>query len=404
MWQGGERRRLWLGGLTLGGGALTVALSCLPSLIPPPDQGLCGNGLIDLEAGEQCDPGGDGSSPGCTSCQIDCDGGTDAGLSYYLDKTSYHCYFLLSPEAGTFEAGSACAEQRAHIVTLGTQDEIDELPLQFPGVQGSWLGVHAKQDDGERVYASVVDEPGFDPAGVCSGCIPCSGAASCKNRMLATYDPGAPGSECVSWSLDHAAAWRGINCGVDSLSTLCEREPAGSRAHQCGSGRWCFDVQWDLRTGGVVGGKTYEWVSDRMSAGEAASYCAKLGRGGTGSLVVFESDEEREQIFYELTLLPPSAADGGPPSDFWVGVTTEMNDAGAYVWHTWDDGAQHGFQWGDHEPRSFKPDVRAYALQTGTTYALPATSYDTQLMHARDPLDGGPDAAAELRGVLCQLR
>jgi hypothetical protein len=163
-----------------------------------------------------------------------------------------------------------------------------------------------------------------------------------------------------------------------------------------------------------------------MTASKAAGLCSELSNppNGAASLVVFGQDdpshaeEEREQVFYELLHLPSVVAGTTPePTDFWIGLSSSSTDAGV-TW-TWDDGHLEDYfplPWGNHEPKAKEPGVRAFSLQTGTTagYEAPATTYDTQLAHARDPADAGADggdggdgggavdAGVELHAVLCQ--
>ena len=80
-----------------------AAWACLPDLeIAPPSQpSFCGDGVINPDAGEECDPGPDASAaallacpltpaPGCQVGNCPSDGGTFA----FSDPASHHCYFL----------------------------------------------------------------------------------------------------------------------------------------------------------------------------------------------------------------------------------------------------------------------------------------------------------------------
>src|SRR5579863_639703 len=64
-------------------GAMVAAGACIPDLpqdqtVPPPPAsgGTCGDGYIDLAAGEECDPGvPDAASLGCSDrCKVTCSG------------------------------------------------------------------------------------------------------------------------------------------------------------------------------------------------------------------------------------------------------------------------------------------------------------------------------------------
>jgi hypothetical protein len=100
---------------------VVFAVACLPDLadISPTDAGFdgekiapfvgCGDGVIATlddggDSGESCDPGKpndvDAQAPGCSACQITCEG--------VLDPATGHCYFA----AGAFDykgAVGACS-------------------------------------------------------------------------------------------------------------------------------------------------------------------------------------------------------------------------------------------------------------------------------------------------------
>jgi hypothetical protein len=382
------------------GGAGVVVASCLPDLesttVPPvadAAKAVCGNGLIEYEAGEQCDPG-DATSPGCDDhCRIECDAGRedDVALPAYVDPQTNHCYFLLSKEAGANPV-AGCAAEGAHVITLGSGSELNQvvnfLPAKIPFF---WLGLDpTARDGGEQNYESVIDEPGLGRA--CRGCY---------GQPLLPRDGGLPRRKgqgddagCVSWENDLAPHWYATSC-ASSLPTVCEREPVGSRAaYPCNA--TCFTVLATVS----ASPKRYLWSPTPVPANEAFQICDELNdKGTTASLVVFSVPEEREQVFYELLHLPNTSV----PTDFWTGLTSSARDAGGVEW-VWDDGrpeGQHPLVWGDHEPKTNQPGARAYALQTGTNYAVHGATYDTQLAHARDP-DAG-DGGVEMHAVLCQI-
>jgi hypothetical protein len=392
----GQRFAWLLGGAAGAAGVAGIVLSCLPDLesVPSPrtiSSAICGNGII--EGNEECDPGRvDGAAPaGCSrDCKVECD--ASDGLPTYVDPSSYHCYFQLSKDAGPYEAGSACALSRAHVVTLGSIAEPANISRSLGDLPPFWLGVQQDRivDGGVRSYTAAVDEPGFTYDGVgCTGCYVVKGGLSPKHSKDSV--------ECVTWS---SSRWVATDCDA-GFQTLCEREPAGSRWYDC-NGLYCFDVRYDVY--GTIS-RTYVWVPDaRMSEQGAADYCAALGGdAGTASLVIFETGlEQREQIFYELMHLPRTG-DAGPPTDFWIGLTSRsagmLADGGTKLEWVWDDGSHFGpFQFGANEPTATKTGVRAYASQSSTSYDLPGTMYDTQLVHAHD------SANTELHGVLCQIQ
>jgi Lectin C-type domain len=395
-----DLRRTWFfGGATGAAFVAGIVLSCLPDLPAPlsaseASVGVCGDGIID--PGEECDPGPDGSVPGCSGdCKIECDAGD--GLPAYVDKSSNHCYFQLSAEAGPFEAGSACVLQRAHVVTLGSLAESNAVNNlgQFDK-KTYWLGEHAEPGDAASQYTAVLDEPGFVRGDVgqpvkkrkCEGCY-----------VPASFETSGDGGACVTWALRKPTTWIATRC-EDSVATLCEREPAGRRASPC-SGPWCFDLVVNLFNN--TARTTYYLFADPddvVTAEEAPGVCAQLpGDAGTRSLVVFESPEQREQIFYEVMNLH-ALLDGGSPTDFWIGATFEPPEGGGQgVWTT-DNGESFPPYWADGEPMTTQTGARAYAIQWSKSYETPPspTHFDTQLMHA-DP----PDAGKEKHGVLCQI-
>jgi hypothetical protein len=372
-------------------------MSCLPDLETTTGTGVCGDGII--ESGEQCDPGIDATVPGCAQCMIECGGdGGDAGTAW-VDPTSNHCYFLLSKDSGPSEPATGqatgCSSVGAHVVTLGSSDELGRLAgnLVLPPSQEFWLGLRRDlSDDAGVIYQSVVDEPGFARHRVCSGCF---GPSAEKDGGLLPYNrssDSSPEPECVTWLLRTNPRWYATNC-ESNFPTICEREPVGSRRYSCGAADSCFTVLWDLSTSAP--GKRYVWSPKPLTAQAASKHCAQLSDAGPkASLVVFESDEEREQVFYELMHLPK------PPTDFWIGLRLEVQEGGPPEW-TWDNGKNHTFYpppWGDHEPSASKPGARAFAQQTSASYARPGKTYDTQLAHVPD---GGDET--ELHSVLCQI-
>jgi hypothetical protein len=421
----------WLFGLvSMAACATAVAVACLPDLestvirTGPMDSGAnCGNGYI--EPPEQCDPGKpDTSVPGCTrDCKIEC----EAGVSSFVDdKTSpsNHCYFLLSADAGTLAAATAaCMAESAHVMTAGSTDEQTAVSVGLtpvPSAQRFWLGLDPvpPKDGGGFTYSSVIDEPGLANLGTCPGCYAPSGGDN--HELFLHLDDADASADCITWRLGNQPLWSRANCD-SHFPTICEREPVGSRSYMCSPPIFCFTVPLTFAEG-----KVYKWSATPMTASKAAGLCSELSNppNGAASLVVFGQDdpshaeEEREQVFYELLHLPSVVAGTTPePTDFWIGLSSSSTDAGI-TW-TWDDGHLEDYfplPWGNHEPKAKEPGVRAFSLQTGTTagYEAPATTYDTQLAHARDPADAGADggdggdgggavdAGVELHAVLCQ--
>ena len=153
---------------------------------------------------------------------------------------------------------------------------------------------------------------------------------------------------------------------------LCEREPAGTLVDRC-NGFFCFTLPHTFPTG-----KRYVLVPDKVSADDARIGCEQQN----GKLVVFESREEREQLWHELQDLVPAP-------QIWVGLSSMTLGADASVdaslatttW-AWEDtkpadgpGAAYPEPWGVGEPTLAAR--RAYSL-------FFPSRVDNQLAHASD--------------------
>ncbi len=344
--------------------AVTYAVACLPDLAvapmtPPPLTHPCGDGFTDLDGGEQCDPGtyvmgadgGDAGAVGCTgACAITCEG--------YLEKTNGHCYFLLPDDTWDHANKFACGPG-AHLVTISTQEELTKSVAMVPNLPAGdtfWLGLHS---DG-MTYGTTNGEPGWGP-----GCPGCFGITADDAGFKTGTGTGNP--LCVVATTDVFTPWAKAACG-GQRHVVCEREPAGSLSDPCadftGTGG-CITLRATKDTG-----KRYLFVSQQTTPSDADVQCRKLSSGtSVGSLVVFESREEREELMRELAdMTTPS-----PPSKFWIGLT-RGDDAGA-GW-TWDDGAPESaypLPWGEGEPKGVGA-ARAFADRV--------SNYDKQLAHA----------------------
>jgi hypothetical protein len=316
----------------LGAGAAVLgavgALGCIPDL--PQDsqlsatEPLCGNTRIDLDAGEQCDPGQSGGPPqvtGCTAtCQMYCPHG-------YVSPTNHHCYELAGgSSAGDHDAPRVCSSAiNSHVVTFASDDEFAEVADWVDGVDAGafWVGLLGSPTT-EGYTSANHPEPGWSPA--CPGCYAHAPDAS---GPLPNYDEaqGAAAQLCVVAFSDvgHVSWYRSAcNLGSTSLRTLCEREPVGSLHGDCDSGV-CIET---VRT---YGSKRYVYVSQPTSGDEASAACQAMG----GRLVIFTSREEREQLWHELWLLPAK------PTRFWIGLAESDADGpdNDPVW-SWDDGVR----------------------------------------------------------------
>ena len=107
--------------------ALAVAFSCIPDLdttpLPLVDAGIdapstngsfCGDGVIDLARGEECDPGS-GSDPfaTCSSCKLACD-------PSHVNPANHHCYFETEATGDYGSAGDQCSAVGAHVATFAS--------------------------------------------------------------------------------------------------------------------------------------------------------------------------------------------------------------------------------------------------------------------------------------------
>jgi hypothetical protein len=346
-----DRPGLALGLATCGAATLGVVvgiglapLSCVPDLPadqPPstapavPDAGLCGNGIIDLAAGEECDPNGDlGQSAVCSvNCKVIC-----AGLKW---PGNDHCYELQQPAENALQtsAVTACnALNGSHVATFASEAEF-QAAIQYArnnvlAPSDFWVGLVT---NGTFRYSSVVsDEPGWSPA--CPGCFAHTDDPTAPLHLPKGVDAGAG---CVVSTFPAAQAptvppWDQHACsGAAAVEVLCEREPVGALAFPCGDGGSCLDLV------ATFGAKHYLFPDDKLPASEAAAACAAAG----GSLAVLESRDEREQLWHELGQLDLLN------DDVWIGLGTD--DGG--VW-TWDDGtridAGYASPWAVGQPAS----------------------------------------------------
>ena len=330
-----------LAGAAAVGGALVVG-ACVPDLQvtalpgnPPPPA--CGNGFVDLAAGEACDPG-EAGAPGCTSaCAIDCgDGG-------FLDEVTGHCYFALG-NANYGGATSGCDLQNAHLVTFVSRDELAAVAAWSAQRSDAaiWVGMRNDPNAG-WIPVQEVDEPGFTPS--CSGCFASADDAG------AFPQPSEAGAPCIQVaSATPTALWQRVPCTI-SRRTVCEREPPGSLSHGC-NGVICIDLR---RTAGA---KKYVYFRTPSTPEDASKLCREFH---VGSLVLLDSREEREELWAELAKIDENA------KQVWIGLARD-GDAGG-EWR-WDDGASvdggRPTPWGAAQPASVDGgSPRAYIERVG---------------------------------------
>lgn len=371
-----------LAGIVVATASIAAPFACLPDLVlGSPDAGeagpSCGDGVVELERGEQCDPGA-GGAVGCSaSCTIDCDGGA-------VDDASGHCYFWVANVDSTSFASSQCDPLGAHIVsfvdpaeTAFVQSQAKNLPRAAGGA--SWLSLLQQalpNDAGATVYTAggmPYPTPGW--AYTCPGCYAVVEAGA---QDIARPQSGNP-QPCVDWR-KLGGYWVQASCSLgfddagnlNKTSVLCEREPPGSFAAPCASsdaGAVCVKVP---RTFGT---KRYE-LGPARAFDVARAECNAQG----GVLARFESSGEREEV---VAAIAPFLV----TSDFWIGLSFD-GDAGAWKW---DDGAaaptQFPTPWGDLQP---SVDAGAASIH------VDSGSFDTGLARAQSD-------TSQTFQYLCQL-
>lgn len=342
----------------------------LPEGAAPPFVG-CGDGVIATlddggDAGESCDPGRtndiDAQAPGCKVCQITCEG--------TLDPATGHCYFAAGSDTVYTDARTRCKTAGAHVVTFASLAEV-AIVAGIPAADtGYWVGL-ARSATLSEAYGpdpSRAEEPGFPypPAGPCDGCF----GLGADGGVFPLENADASSPDCL---VARGGSWFQVPCSGASRTTICEREPAGTRA-KARIGVFFFTLP------ASAGKKTYLVAVSGTEPDQAAQSCAGLDGG---SLVVLDSAEEREQLAHEVLALDPTAVE----QQLWIGL---VQDGGAW---SWEDGVpavaggSRPLPWGNAQPGG--------ASGSRAFMRLAATAYDTQLVYADD---GGKTA----RRYVCQ--
>jgi hypothetical protein len=337
----------------------------------------CNNGFIDLDAGEQCDPGpsGDAGLAGCTArCQMECAGG-------FVWAGNNHCYRMASTTVETFDqtggATDRCQALGAHVATFASEDEF-QVVIQHFDAGAFWVGLQSTRPP---EYSSVVMvEPGWSPT--CPGCYAHTPDPTVDLPRVDAGVASMLSDDCISASTSaDERSWREALCtSVPAVRAICEREPVGVLSAQCDGGV-CIELV------ATFGRKRYVYVDQPASPDGAERACQAIG----GRLVVLDSRDEREQLWRELSRLSVSV----PPAVIWIGLALVTPDAGgqdgaAAQW-IWDDGTLadapdgHPPPWGDRQPHlTGTTTTRAYlenfmtppfdntlALNDGTPGAMP---------------------------------
>jgi Lectin C-type domain len=363
--------------------ACGLAAACIPDLLtdplpdaaPPPQIGaFCGDGIITLgqydggfadpKAGEACDPSEAGAI-GCTrDCKIDCDGG-------YVDPVTNHCYFKAIQATALDTAEQSCEAANGHVVSFLDDRERFGV-LGSPGAPSAyWVNLSLNPE--LAAYTPATPNPQQEP-----GWLPtCSGCYAAPN----VQDGGIPrlvldaGGSCV---IDIGAlGWSQLPCTqiAKGVAVICEREPPGSLAAPCNGGT-CLTLPQ------TKGRKHYFFGPVPVTADAAEQACDGF-RNGAGSLVVFESLEERETLLRELV----RASNDLPVKEAWIGLSsTSASPDASFIWD--DDGGMTASPWGDSQPSwDASAPLRAFVR-------LGVDNYDVQLAHV--------DTTQTLRPYICQ--
>jgi hypothetical protein len=336
-------KALFLGaGAAAVGGAVAAAVACIPDLPDVASAGDggadadvfsldaggeavipagCGDGIIDLAAGEQCDPGPAGRGSTVFGCSPDCTMQCPAGAGFLWPKNN-HCYELAAASASSLTLGAdrgvcgalpGALPGYVHVATFASEEEFTAVATNVDA-GWFWVGLAETKDDDDYVAYGVDFEPGWST--------PCTGCYAHNPNPMAGLPlgnvMGSGAAYCVQASSDlHQKAWEKIPCGgLDpGIHVVCEREPVGSYAWQCDAGT-CLDVVW------THGKKTYVYGLVPLSADAAEQTCRALG----GRLVVLGSRDEREQLSKAIGKV------GIPMSKVWIGLaqptTTGAADSG----------------------------------------------------------------------------
>ncbi len=353
---------------------LCAAWACLPDLEISQAPSVCGDGFVDPDAGEDCDPGdvGDagGASNACASCKATC---VVSSYSTFGDPATQHCYFQAGETASATAAASACEAYGGHIVRLVSEKELATV-AGFAVTSPFWIGI-------DRTAAGVwhptetTVEPGW--AGDCAGCFAQVDGGTIPPDLAETD----PNGSCVIGASDLTQSWTDSQCSAPKKAdfarqTICEREPLGSRARACGA-NVCLSVP------ATVSAKRYVVVGDPVDAGLGANDAVLACSAAGARLVVLESREEREQLGRELGAYFHGA------SSAWIGLS---DSNGTWAWDA--PGGMTPPPWGEGEPAATAGGIgvgRAFIVVDGTRV-------DSELAHAGSTSDAG----GERHAALCQ--
>ena len=402
------------------GGATAASGACIPDLPANTQEptAFCGDGIIELDAGETCDPSqpgaGDASISNCANCKMQCPGG--------LLWENHHCYQLTRNSTLFPELGLALRQlcQSGHLVTFASEEEYQAVAGYFDA-SSFWVGLEtAPMSPGTGAlppvtlvppsspsprYSSVAPyEPGWQT--MCPGCYAHTSDPSSPLPTTPDASPDGASEDCVvALSGDQDAAWHQYPCStllqpLQSFAriipprVICEVEPVGVQSAHCEAGV-CIDL---VKT---YGKKRYIYGPKSVSASDANKACNSLG----ARLVVLESHEEREQLWRELFRIPgtPSGAWG-----VWIGLSQvpqglSGNGFRPPTWQ-WDDGTPddgtYPSPWGTNQPQSFGGTTRAFLWHStpqgpDDTLAHNDQPGNTQLPYVCEIAVGASDAGSD---------
>jgi cysteine-rich repeat protein len=297
----------------------------------------CGDGVVELALGEQCDPGkvalDAAAHAGCSAtCQVECVDG------FHWSRND-HCYAVVLPATNQISDWTTRCTGASHVVTFASEEELSSV---VGGLDAGpfWVGMYQGLDKYDSVVASL--EPAWEPG--CTGCF-----AHTPDPDLPLPGADAGGQACVEGFPDLDASWQQTPCaGGKRIQVICEREPAGRLSQPCSlvDGGECFDLRF------THGSKSYVYVKLAAPADTAEQQCEGVG----GTLVVLQSRDEREQLWKELARM----SGAGLPTTIWIGLS--IPDGGA-EWTWADDASMDAYPspWGYRQPHD--GGDRAYLLQ-----------------------------------------
>jgi hypothetical protein len=342
--------------VALSGIALCVALSCLPDVEIPKAAApaACGDGVVQLSFGEDCDPG-DATAPGCTSeCRLSCDGGV-------VDPRTNHCYYVTGASAALAAAQQACAQTGGHLITFASADELAFVTTRSGIDGGAWIDLTRTvlPDGAPPIFSTKTDEPGWSKS--CPGCYANIGTLN-PTGFFPVVEGGVDGP-CVVFSPNDSRSWFAVPCDLGAanitLPILCEREPPGRPIRPCDAGQ-CIELR------PTFGDKTYVFVTMPQSFEDAQKSCAALASAFPESkaqrLVVLQTREEREELARAIAMTDTR--------EFWIGLSA------AFVWSDGEpiEGGTYPSPYGRDEPASKAPSFVRIDDEFDTRHAHTGTA------------------------------